>query len=78
MSTIGSPPRSSGDWDVPAARVAAEFIALKERRTREALLAEQRHQYLDLDDDSAFTVPGSCCPACPPRTNTAQPTGDAR
>ncbi|WP_406215058.1 hypothetical protein [Streptomyces decoyicus] len=29
-------------------------------------LAEQRHQYLDLDADSAFTVPGCIC-ACPPK-----------
>lgn len=56
--------------DVPADQLAAEVKALAEKRTRDGLLAEQRHQYLDLDADSAFTVPGSCCPACPPRTNT--------
>ncbi|MFE0088823.1 hypothetical protein [Streptomyces sp. NPDC059016] len=56
--------------DVPAAKVAADAKALADKRTRDGLLAEQRHQYLDLDADSAFTVPGSCCPACPPRTNT--------
>jgi hypothetical protein len=54
--------------DVPAAEVAAEFMALKAKRTTDALLAEQRHQFYDLDADSQFTVPGSCCPACPPRT----------
>ncbi|GGU52108.1 hypothetical protein [Streptomyces lavendofoliae] len=57
--------------DVPAAEVAAEFMALKAKRTTDALLAEQRHQYLDLDPDSQFTVPGSCCPACPPREGDA-------
>lgn len=29
-------------------------------------LAEQRHQYLDLDTDSAHTIPGCIC-ACPPK-----------
>jgi hypothetical protein len=57
--------------DVPTETVAAEFVALKAKRTTDALLAEQRHQFLDLDADSQFTVPGSCCPACPPRTEVA-------
>ncbi|PBC72328.1 MULTISPECIES: hypothetical protein [unclassified Streptomyces] len=43
-------------------RTAAEQAAL---RFKEAQLAEQRHQYLDLDVDSAFTLPGCIC-ACPP------------
>ncbi|MEU0665703.1 hypothetical protein ABZ508_26455 [Streptomyces lavendulocolor] len=57
--------------DVPAAEVAAEFVVLKAKRTTDGLLLEQRHQFLDLDADSQFTVPGSCCPACPPRTEVA-------
>jgi hypothetical protein len=57
--------------DVPAAEVAAEFMALKAKRTTDGLLLEQRHQFYDLDADSQFTVPGSCCPACPPRTEGA-------
>jgi hypothetical protein len=57
--------------DVPAEQVAAEIAALTAKRTRDALLAEQRHQFLDLDADSAFTVPGCICPACPPRDTEA-------
>jgi hypothetical protein len=57
--------------DVPLERVADEITALKAKRTRDGLLDEQRHQYLDLDADSQFTVPGSCCPACPPRDTEA-------
>lgn len=68
MPTIGIPARSSDDWDVPATQVAADVKALQ---TRRALLVEQRHQYLDLDTDSAFTVPGCICPACPPRDTEA-------
>jgi hypothetical protein len=51
--------------DVPAAQVAAD---VKAAALRLGALAEQRHQFYDLDADSQFTVPGSCCPACPPRT----------
>jgi hypothetical protein len=54
--------------DVPAAQVAAD---VKAAALRQAELAEQRHQFYDLDPDSQFTVPGSCCPACPPRTEVA-------
>ncbi|MEU0181836.1 hypothetical protein ABZ312_11695 [Streptomyces sp. NPDC006207] len=32
----------------------------------EGALLEQRHQLLDLDADSVWTLPG-CIPACPPR-----------
>ncbi|MFD9222049.1 hypothetical protein ACFWDI_19005 [Streptomyces sp. NPDC060064] len=67
MTTIGSPPRPSGEWDVPATQVAAEFVALKAKRTTTGLLAEQRHQLLDLDPDSAFTLPGCTCVNCPPK-----------
>jgi hypothetical protein len=35
-------------------------------RREQGLLAEQRHQFLDLDADSAYTVPGCIC-ACPPK-----------
>jgi hypothetical protein len=31
------------------------------------LLAEQRHQYLDLDPDSQCPMPGAACVACPPK-----------
>ncbi|MFF8829272.1 hypothetical protein [Streptomyces sp. NPDC015131] len=54
--------------DVPLAQLAAD---LRAAALRQAELAEQRHQYLDLDADSEFTIPGSCCPACPPRTEVA-------
>lgn len=57
--------------DVPLPVVAAEIAALADKRTRDGLLAEQRHQYLDLDPDSKFTAPGCACVACPPRTETA-------
>jgi hypothetical protein len=66
------PPRSGiARLDVPAAEVAAEFVALKAKRLTECELLEQRHQLFDLDADSAFTIPGSCCPACPPREGDA-------
>jgi hypothetical protein len=32
------------------------------------LLAEQRHQLLDLDSDSQCPMPGAACVACPPKT----------
>ncbi|WP_406730953.1 hypothetical protein [Streptomyces sp. NBC_01794] len=68
MTAIGSPPRTTGEWDVPAAQVADEFVALKAKRTTDGLLLEQRHQLLDLDADSAYQVPGCACVACPPKT----------
>lgn len=71
MTAIGSPPRPSGEWDVPPQQVADEFAALKEQRTKAGLLLEQRHQLLDLDPDSAFTLPGSCCVNCPPKGGTS-------
>jgi hypothetical protein len=57
--------------DVSAEQVAAEIAELKAKRTRDGLLAEQRHALLDLDADSAFTIPGCVCPACPPRDTEA-------
>ena len=36
MTTIGVPPRSPGDWDVPAVQVADEHMALKAQAAREA------------------------------------------
>lgn len=54
--------------DVPAAEVAAE---VKAAAAKQAELLEQRHQFLDLDADSQFTVPGCICPACPPREGAA-------
>ncbi|KAF0651334.1 MULTISPECIES: hypothetical protein [Streptomyces] len=50
--------------DVPLDRLAANLRALT---LRDGALAEQRHQYLDLDADSACRPDGFCCPACPPR-----------
>lgn len=54
--------------DVPLDRLTANLRALD---LRNGAIAEQRHQYLDLDADSAFTVPGCICPACPPREGAA-------
>lgn len=71
MTAIGIPPRPSGEWEWPLEQVADELTALKEQRTKAALLAEQRHQLLDLDPDSAFTLPGSCCVNCPPKGGTS-------
>ncbi len=53
--------RTIADLDVPLAVV-------------EAQLAEQRHQYLDLDADSSCCLPGLACPACPP-VGTVPPGG---
>jgi hypothetical protein len=50
--------------DVPLDRLDANLRALD---LRNGALAEQRHQYLDLDADSARRPAGFCCPACPPR-----------
>lgn len=61
------PPTSTSRMDVPAAQVAAEFAALKAKRTTDGLLAEQRHQYLDLDADSVCRPVGFNCPACLPK-----------
>ncbi|MFG3510200.1 hypothetical protein ACGF5F_32410 [Streptomyces sp. NPDC047821] len=57
--------------DVPLGQLANHMAMLQAARQLEGVLAEQRHQFLDLDADSQFTVPGSCCPACPPRTEVA-------
>ncbi|MFH8410709.1 hypothetical protein ACH4FX_38950 [Streptomyces sp. NPDC018019] len=35
-------------------------------RLKDSLLAEQQHQYRDLDTDSACRPRGFTCPACPP------------
>lgn len=43
-------------------------------RRQMALLAEQRHQYRDLDADSACRTDGFTCPACPPRDDTGSPS----
>lgn len=55
----------------PAAETP-EQAAMKARLLAGAL-AEQRHQYLDLDTDSACLMSGASCPSCPPRKS-----GDAR
>jgi hypothetical protein len=52
---------------------AAVHTALKAKATREdyeGLLAEQRHQYLDLDPDSVCCLPGFTCVNCPPGGTT--------
>jgi hypothetical protein len=67
MTTIGSPPRPSGEFDVPLTQVADELRALKAKALREGLLLEQRHQFLDLDADSVCCLPGTACVACPPK-----------
>ena len=63
MKLIGTPPRPPGEWDVPATQVAAEFVALKAKRTAEAQAAEQRH-VLDPADGAfarlACTHPDAC------------------
>jgi hypothetical protein len=46
---------------VKAAQILVDLKAVAARREHEGLLAEQRHQLLDLDADSVFTIPGACC-----------------
>lgn len=46
--------------DVPEAVLIADLKAIAARREREGLLAEQRHQLLDLDADSTCPMPGAC------------------
>jgi len=70
MTAIGIPARPAGEWDAPAAQVAAEFTALKAKALRDGLLDEQRHQYLDLDPDSVYRLPGCTCVTCPPKNQT--------
>lgn len=48
------------DHRIVEAEILRDLKAATKRREREALLAEQRHQYLDLDDDSTAVVPGAC------------------
>lgn len=56
--------------DVPLTRLEADMRALITRQRLQAgALAEQRHQYSDLDLDSACCPQGFICPACPPRTD---------
>ena len=52
----------------PAERKADVICALKAKALRDGLLDEQRHQPLDLDPDSVYRLPGSCCVNCPPKT----------
>ena len=52
MKTIGSPPRPSGEWDVPLTQLADEMRALKDKAAREAAalklpdLSPERFQWL--------------------------------
>lgn len=64
--TTPTSPRTIADLDRPLPELEAAVKQLAATRTRAGLLAEQRHQYLDLDVDSACTVPGSSCPSCLP------------
>jgi len=50
----------------PIARLDVPLAVLEQQIA--GLLAEQRHQYLDLDTDSACCPDGFTCPACPPKT----------
>lgn len=50
--------------DVPTPVVEAQ---VRDARLRRGRLEEQRHQFLDLDADSACCLPGFVCVACPPR-----------
>ncbi|MBT2467785.1 hypothetical protein J7E97_07845 [Streptomyces sp. ISL-66] len=62
--------------DVPLAELAADLqmVALKRaaaERLRAGALLEQRHQLLDLDADSRYTVPGCAYRNCLPGTGVA-------
>ncbi|MFE0039373.1 hypothetical protein [Streptomyces sp. NPDC059015] len=63
MSTIGSPPRSSGDWDVPAVQVAADARARKQAADVEVLHEAASHSHSPSDriayalDESLLTHP---------------------
>ncbi|MFF5778108.1 hypothetical protein ACFY7Y_14305 [Streptomyces virginiae] len=46
--------------DVSEAVLIADLKAIAARREREGLLAEQRHQLLDLDADSTCPFEGAC------------------
>lgn len=61
--------------DIPAEQVAAEAKRLRQKAGE---LAEQRHQYLDLDADSACCPQGFDCPACPPSRRFYARKDDAR
>jgi hypothetical protein len=69
--TTPTPPIARLDTPLPVLEAAIRHGVLKQQAAaeeREALLAEQRHQYLDLDPDSVCCLPGLTCPACPPKT----------
>ena len=62
-------------WDCKENRAVVENATEEHCRTvrdellaayRQGQLAEQLHQFLDLDLDRAYTVPGCIC-ACPPK-----------
>lgn len=53
--------------DVPTEQVTADA---KRLRLKAGQMAEQRHQYLDLDADSTCCPQEFACPACPPHKTT--------
>lgn len=54
-------PRPVTDLDRPLVELDAAVRELAHRRSLAAgLLAEQRHQLLDLDADSSCSMPGAC------------------
>lgn len=53
------PPRDIAALDVPLDELVARVRA---QRMTDGALLEQRHQLVDLDRDSACTLPGCTCP----------------
>ena len=71
------PPATIADLDVKRQELEAEAAQLwaeRDRRIafRRGQLAEQRHQFLDLDADSVIRPAGFCCPNCPPRDGISE------
>lgn len=64
-------PTAVGPVRVRVYTVAHNLLPGPDADREAGLLAEQRHQYRDLDADSACCLPGLSCPACPPRTAVA-------
>lgn len=68
MSTP-TPPIARPAMPLPVVEAAIRHGALKAQAAAEdyeGLLAEQRHQYYDLDPDSVCCLPGFTCVNCPP------------
>jgi hypothetical protein len=58
--SCGVPTPDIARLDVAEAVLIADLKAIAARREREGLLAEQRHQLLDLDADSTCPFEGAC------------------